>query len=255
MEVNVTTPQSASGVPNGAGTVPQSYEAAGSTSTTNASSSTGQMTDTAKEQAHKVAGDVKAQARNVASDMRQQVSQQARKQSNNMADAIRRAADELDQMAANRGDSPARSLVTRVADGGRQFADYLSQHGPEGILGEVQDFARRRPGAFLATALVSGFVVGRLGKAVLSGQSDSGSGSGSTYGSEYQPSYGYGYGAEQATQPIPTAPVATPVPDPILSPAYDPARTGTEMPVPGSYPADRPVYADQGSVTDGGQRP
>jgi hypothetical protein len=35
------------------------------------------------------------------------------------------------------------------------------------VLQQVQDFARRRPGAFLATALAAGFVVGRLGKGVV----------------------------------------------------------------------------------------
>jgi hypothetical protein len=39
----------------------------------------------------------------------------------------------------------------------------------------VQEFARRRPGTFLATALVAGFVVGRLGKGVAkAGTGDSG---------------------------------------------------------------------------------
>jgi hypothetical protein len=64
--------------------------------------------------------------------------------------------------------------VSRIADSGRQFADYLDRHGPEGVLREVQDFARRRPGAFLATALAAGFVVGRLGKGVA--KADSGAG-------------------------------------------------------------------------------
>jgi hypothetical protein len=70
-------------------------------------------------------------------------------------------------MRAQRGDSPAAQVVSRVADGGRQVANYLADRGPEGILGEVQDYARRRPGTFLVTALVAGFVVGRLGKGVL----------------------------------------------------------------------------------------
>jgi len=66
-----------------------------------------------------------------------------------------------------------------VAEGGHQVADYLTQHGPEGVLTEVQEFARRRPGAFLATAIVSGFVVGRLGRGVISA-----AGTSSTNGSE-----------------------------------------------------------------------
>jgi hypothetical protein len=76
-------------------------------------------------------------------------------------------------MAAERPGSPARAVVVRVAEGGHQVADYLAQHGPDGVLAEVQEFARRRPGAFLATALVSGFVVGRLGRGIISATSGS----------------------------------------------------------------------------------
>ena len=77
-------------------------------------------------------------------------------------------------MRGDRGDSPAAAVVSRVADGGRQIADYLDRNGPEGVLREVQDFARRRPGAFLATALAAGFVVGRLGKGVAKADPDAG---------------------------------------------------------------------------------
>jgi hypothetical protein len=122
---------------------------------------------TAKEQAGQVADELSAQARNLALDMRDKVAEQARTQNDKLADGIRRMADDLDQMRAQRGDSPAAQVVSRVADGGRQVADYLADRGPEGILGEVQDYARRKPGTFLATALVAGFVVGRLGKGVL----------------------------------------------------------------------------------------
>jgi hypothetical protein len=127
---------------------------------------------TAKEQSRQLVGEVKTQARNVAADVRNQLTHHARRQNGNLAVGIRRMADELDRMAAERGDSAARTVVSRVADGGRQVADYLADRGPEGVLAEVQNFARRRPGAFLATALVSGFVVGRLGKGVFSAATD-----------------------------------------------------------------------------------
>jgi hypothetical protein len=102
----------------------------------------------------------------VATELRDQVGTQVRNQNDRLVDGIRRMADELEGMAADGGESPARTVVSRVAQGGRQMADYLADHGPEGVLNEVQDFARRRPGAFLATALATGFVVGRLGKGV-----------------------------------------------------------------------------------------
>jgi hypothetical protein len=122
---------------------------------------------TAKDQARRVTEEASAQARNVASEVKGRVTDQARTQNDKLVDGIRRMADELDQMKSERTEGPAVAVVTRVAHGGRQVADYLADNGPEGVLREVQDFARRRPGAFLATALVSGFVVGRLGKGVL----------------------------------------------------------------------------------------
>jgi vacuolar-type H+-ATPase subunit H len=125
------------------------------------------VTETAKEQARRVADEASTQARNVASEVKGKVTDQARTQNDRLVHGIRRMSDELDQMRAERQDSPAASVVSRVADGGRQVADYLADNGPEGVLREVQEFARRRPGAFLATALTAGFVVGRLGKGVL----------------------------------------------------------------------------------------
>jgi uncharacterized protein YjbJ (UPF0337 family) len=137
----------------------------------------GQVAGTAREQARHVAGEVSTQARGVASDVRDKVTEQAHTQNDRLTQTIRRMADELREMAAGRSDSPAATVVNRVADSSRQLADHLERRGPEGVLDEVQDFARRRPGAFLTAAVVGGFVVGRLGKSVLSGGNGSSSGS------------------------------------------------------------------------------
>jgi hypothetical protein len=130
--------------------------------------------DTAKEQVQRVGSEARTQARNVAADVRDRVSQQARGQNDKLVNGIRQAVDQLEEMRGDRQDSPAATVVSRVADGGRQFADYLDRHGPEGVLHEVQDFARRRPAAFLATALAAGFVVGRLGKGIAKADSNAG---------------------------------------------------------------------------------
>jgi hypothetical protein len=123
---------------------------------------------TAKDQAGQVAGEAKQQARNLARDVRDRVGAEARSQNDRLADGVRRFADELDEMAGARGDSPASQVVSQVSQGGRRIADYLAEHGPEGVLAGVQDFARRRPGTFLLAAAAAGFVAGRLGKGILS---------------------------------------------------------------------------------------
>lgn len=126
----------------------------------------GDVKDTAREQAARVGSEAKTQVRNVASQVRGKVSEQARTQNDKLVGGIRQMADHLDEMRGDREQSPATQIVSRVADSGRQMAGYLETHGPEGVLREVQDFARRRPGTFLAAALAAGFVVARLGKGV-----------------------------------------------------------------------------------------
>jgi hypothetical protein len=136
----------------------------------------GEVKDTATQQARRVGAEAKIQARNVASDVRDRVSGQARTQNDKLVSSIRQTAGQLDEMRGDRRDSPAATVVSRVADGGRQFADYLDRYGPEGVLRDAQDFARRRPGAFLAATLAAGFLVGRLGKGVAKADPEAGSG-------------------------------------------------------------------------------
>jgi hypothetical protein len=146
---------------------------------------------TAAEQAQRVAAEAKTQARNVTADVRDRLGEQARTQNDRLVGSIRQTADQLDEMRGERGDSPAATVVSRVADGGRQLADYLDRNGPEGVLREVQDFARRRPGAFLATALAAGFVVGRLGKTVAKADPNAGKPAADTFSSNYPSSTSY----------------------------------------------------------------
>ena len=143
----------------------QAKQAAGQSAQA-AGQAAGEVKDTAKEQALRVGSEAKSQVRNVASEVRGRVSDQARTQNDKLVTGIREMADHLEEMKGDRDGTPATQIVSRVADSGRQIASYLENNGPEGVLREVQDFARRRPGAFLASALVAGFVVARLGKGV-----------------------------------------------------------------------------------------
>jgi len=192
-----------------------------------------EVAETAKEQVRNVTGEVRDQAGRVAADVRDVLAEQARTQNDRLASGIRELAEELDGMAADREDTPARAIVTRIAESGRQVADYLAERGPDGVLAEVQNFARRRPGAFLATALVGGFVVGRLGKGIMSGTSERPArarGPVPNTMSQFQPS---------PTEPIGSAPSSIGT-DPIMStegpisgnpePLAGPRETGTSRP-------------------------
>jgi hypothetical protein len=153
-------------------------------------------------------------------------------------------AEHLDEMRGERQDSPAAAVESRVADGGRQFADYLDQHGPDGVLREVQDFARRRPGAFLATALAAGFVVGRLGKGVA--KADENAGTDKPVGDSFVSRTDTGYTAAtgyptttgyEAGYVDPAVPTGTPG---YSSTEYASTGTGTPVPVEEDYLLDNP---------------
>jgi len=130
---------------------------------------------TAKEEAGAVVDEAKGQARRLASDVRERAGPRVRDQHGRLVDRLREFSDELAEMAGS-GDGPARAVVGDVAARGRRVADYLADRGPEGVLSEVQDFARRRPMAFLAVAATAGFVAGRLGKGIWKAQSEGTSG-------------------------------------------------------------------------------
>ncbi|MFH8798162.1 hypothetical protein ACH4F6_00975 [Streptomyces sp. NPDC017936] len=126
----------------------------------------GEVAGTAAEQAAALAGEARQQAGAVTGDLRERVTEQAESQMQRGADALRQWADDLADLADHtKGDSPAKSLVTQAADRGRRTADYMDERGVKGLVHDVKDFARRRPGAFLGGAVLAGFAAGRLAKA------------------------------------------------------------------------------------------
>jgi len=217
-----------------------------------ASGAAANVAGTAKEQGRQVGGEVRVQARTVAAEVKDKVTEQAHTQHGRLVDGIRQMADDLDRMSAERGDSPAASVVSRIASGGRQAADYLSDRGPEGVLDEVQEFARRRPGAFLLTALATGFVVGRLGKGVITaGQSGSGGGTkppddafvSNVPRLEPEPSYPTGYPSSAAEPGYTTGAAEPRYATGTAEPGYTAGTAG-----PG-YPTSSTEYAATGTGT------
>jgi len=139
--------------------------------------------------------------------------------------------------------------VSRIADSGRGVADYLSRRGPGGVLDQVQDFARRRPGAFLATALAAGFVVGRLGKGVVSAGGGSATGKPRTdaYVSDVPPMTTEPLGAEPlGAEPVGAGPLSA---EPVYPTATAPAVTTT-----GFTGSGTPIRSDPDEPATGGAR-
>ncbi|MEU0228429.1 hypothetical protein ABZ177_29345 [Streptomyces sp. NPDC006284] len=138
-----------------------------------------QVAGAAADQARSVVGEAQQQAGTVLEEMRSRAMNEAEGQTKRAAGQLRQWASDLSGLAAHaRDDSPARSLVAHAADRGSQAADYLDERGVEGIVGDLQHFARRRPGAFLGGALLAGLAVGRLAKATGAASGPDGRGTG-----------------------------------------------------------------------------
>ena len=125
---------------------------------------------TAKDEARQVAHTVVDEAQHVGTGVRQRLREEGDRQHRHAVDRVGTFAEELDAMAKERPDTPAGELIGMLAARSRSFADYLDQHGPERVLHELQEFARRRPGTFLLAAIAAGFAVGRLSKGMWQGQ-------------------------------------------------------------------------------------
>jgi hypothetical protein len=120
------------------------------------------VVETAREETKHVVDEAGAQARSIVSDLRSLLSSEARSQTKRISSSVRQWSDELGTMAE--GESPTKDAVRRVARSGRRAADYLESKDVEDVLDDVRDFARRRPGTFLAAAAIAGLAVGRLAK-------------------------------------------------------------------------------------------
>ncbi|MET7451512.1 hypothetical protein ABZT03_06365 [Streptomyces sp. NPDC005574] len=190
-----------------------------------------QVVGTAAEQARTVVGEARQQAGTVVDDLRGRAMEEAEGQTRRAADVLRQWSHDLSGLAEHAQDeSPARSLAAQAADRGHRAADYLEKQGVEGIVSDLQGFARRRPGAFLGGALLAGLAVGRLAK-VAKGASQSG---GSGQGREQ---VGRAPDRTELSAPVsttlPAGPPPGPVPETLPPPPPVPPTPGTP---PGGMP-------------------
>jgi len=180
------------------------------TSTQDAKDQARQAASTAADEGRHVAGVAGEEARNVAGEARQQarglmdgalsqVDEQSRVQRDRLVETLRTFGDDLEQMASQ-GSGLAGDVTRQVAERARGLVDSLDGREPSEILDEVRDFARRRPGMFLAGALVAGVVAGRVGRGAKAAQSGTGTGGTGSDTSHDQGTYGY-------TAPVPPPPV------------------------------------------------
>ncbi|MGV9557269.1 hypothetical protein [Streptomyces sp. NPDC003522] len=157
----------------GTGTTREKARAETSATAGQAKQAATHVAGTATEQVQNVVGEARQQAGTVIDELRHRAMDEAEGQTRRAAGTLRQWAGDLSGLAENaRSDSPARSLAAQAADRGRRAADYLDEQGVDGLVSDLQNFARRRPGVFLGGALLAGVAVGRLARAAGSARSD-----------------------------------------------------------------------------------
>jgi uncharacterized protein YjbJ (UPF0337 family) len=208
--------------------------------TTENESSTGGTADAAREQAGNVGRDAAESAKNVAGtakeevgnvvsestkqakalyeEARGQLTEQAGAQQERVASGLRTIGEQLTRMADS-SDQPgmASDLVSQLASRTSSVASWLDGRDPGTVVSDVKNFARRKPGTFIAVSAVAGLVAGRLVKSLASSAADE--------------------KAAEGTTPASTTPVApatyvteTPLYDevrPTATTDFEPTATGT----------------------------
>lgn len=134
---------------------------------TAATSAAQQVTAAASEEASRVAGEVAAQGRNLVEETKSQLHQQAAGQTERVSQSLRKLSDEARALSQGRADEsgPLREYVEQAASQISTVAARIEERGFDGIVSDLQQFARRRPGAFLLGAAAAGFAAGRFIKA------------------------------------------------------------------------------------------
>jgi cell division septum initiation protein DivIVA len=122
---------------------------------------------TAREDAASVAEQARTEARRLAEQAKQEVRRTAEERGQQAATRLRTFSDQLTALADGRTEEagPLVGYAQRARDELRAWADKAEQRGPQGVVSDVSNFARRRPGMFLLAAAGAGFAIGRLVRA------------------------------------------------------------------------------------------
>ncbi|AUZ33093.1 hypothetical protein C3B78_00365 [Arthrobacter sp. PGP41] len=193
----------------------------------------------AKEEAAHVASEAKSNAQDLLHQAKSGLTSQAGTQQQKAAEGIRTISSQLQSMA----DAPdqqgvASDLIRQAASSTETVASWLENKQPGDLLGEVQRFARNRPGTFLLIAAGAGVLAGRLTR-------------GLTAGAPEAQGAVQGVSSQRSVQPQPVAPLH---PETVYAAGtddlFDEPVVGTRAPVststlPGGTADDTPLrYED-----------
>lgn len=124
-------------------------------------STTDVLRDSAKTEAQRLSEEAKSQARSVYDEVGGRMREEADSQSRRAAGGLRNLSSELETMASSSGGMTS-SWVREGSTWIASFADRLEIEGVDGITADIQSYARRRPGMFLAATFGAGLVLSRV---------------------------------------------------------------------------------------------
>jgi hypothetical protein len=129
--------------------------------------------EVASEQASGIVAEVGRQGRDLLRQAQDRLAEQAAQGQHRAADKLLALGDDLRLMADGVDQAnPAGELARRAASRAHTAAGWLGDREPGQVLDEVQAFARRKPGTFLALAAGVGLLAGRLTRGMHAAASD-----------------------------------------------------------------------------------
>jgi len=120
----------------------------------------------AREQAAELADEMKTQTRQLLDESKTHFRSQAQIQTDQLASVLRTVSEQVKALAEGRPEDAGAvgDYAREVSHSVSRVASRMDERGFDGVLHDVQRFARRRPGTFLLAAAVAGFGVTRLVK-------------------------------------------------------------------------------------------
>jgi hypothetical protein len=153
-----------------------------------------QVAEVGKDEVKNVAQETSQQAKELWQQTRSQLLDQSAQQQTRVAEGLRSLSQELSSMAnGSEHQGVASDLAHQASTRMDDVAGWLDQRDPGSLVAEVKQFARQRPGAFLATAAVIGLVGGRLSRGLMADHQDK---------SETNPSGDASSGGTSAATPV-----------------------------------------------------
>jgi hypothetical protein len=188
-----------------------------------------------QQQASDVAAEASRQGRDLLQQAQSQVGEQVAQGQQRLASEFLSVSEELRSMAeSSQQNGTASELARQAASRAHDVGRWLDARGPADVVNELQSFARRRPGMFLALAAGAGLIAGRLTR----GLKDAGQGNGA------QPSSAWSEASAKTAVPPAPYPAAETYP-PVSAPETLPGATAASVSGEGRPWAVEETYVEE----------